>query len=221
MQGSDTTSPRPWQVGQVRSMWKKPPWLARTRPAPLQVGQVFGLVPGFAPEPEQTSQVTRGRHLDLDGLAGKGLLQRDLEIVAEVGAALAAGAALPPPRKSPKNSSKMSAKEAKPAAPRRRQPPVLEGLVAEAVIGGALLRILQDLVGLVDLLELHLGGMVAAVAVGMKLHGELAEGAFQLLLVAAARDAEHLVEIAFRHRESVKSKGKGRPVVTGRPACIF
>ena len=58
VQGSDTTSPRPWQVGQVRSMWKKPPWLARTRPAPPQVGQVFGLVPGFEPEPEQMSQVT-------------------------------------------------------------------------------------------------------------------------------------------------------------------
>src|SRR3954451_18569641 len=58
LHGSDTTSPRPWQVGQVRSMWKKPPWLARARPAPLHVGQVFGLDPGLAPEPEQTSQVT-------------------------------------------------------------------------------------------------------------------------------------------------------------------
>ena len=57
--------------------------------------------------------------------------------------------------------------------------------MAEAVIGGALLRILQDLVGFVDFLELHLGRMVAAVAVGVKLHGELAEGALQLLLVAA------------------------------------
>ena len=124
MQGSDTTSPRPWQVGQVRSMWKKPPWLARTRPAPPQVGQVFGLVPGLEPEPEQRLAGDAGRHLDLDGLAGEGLLQRDLEIVAEVGAALAAGARAPPPRKSPKNSSKMSAKEAKPdAAPPPPPPP--------------------------------------------------------------------------------------------------
>ena len=58
MQGSATTSPRPWQVGQVRSMWKKPPWLARTRPAPPQVEQVLGLVPGFEPEPVQRLQVT-------------------------------------------------------------------------------------------------------------------------------------------------------------------
>ena len=39
-------------------MWKKPPWLARTRPTPLQVVQVLGLEPGLAPEPEQVSQVT-------------------------------------------------------------------------------------------------------------------------------------------------------------------
>src|SRR5690349_12735713 len=56
--GSETTSPRPWQVGQVRSMWKNPPCVARTRPAPLQVEQVFGLVPGFEPVPEQRLQVT-------------------------------------------------------------------------------------------------------------------------------------------------------------------
>jgi hypothetical protein len=58
VQGPGRTSPRPWQAGQVRSMWKKPPWDARTRPAPLQVGQVFGLEPGLAPVPVHTSQVT-------------------------------------------------------------------------------------------------------------------------------------------------------------------
>ena len=50
-------SPRPWQEGQVRSMVKKP-WLARTLPAPAQVGQVDGLVPALAPVPVQVSQVT-------------------------------------------------------------------------------------------------------------------------------------------------------------------
>ena len=42
--------PRPWQVGQVRSIEKKP-CAARTRPVPWQVAQVVGLVPGLAPEP--------------------------------------------------------------------------------------------------------------------------------------------------------------------------
>src|SRR6187551_402347 len=55
--GVSMVSPRPWHDGQVRSMVKKP-WLARTLPEPLQVGQLDGCVPGFAPEPVQASQVT-------------------------------------------------------------------------------------------------------------------------------------------------------------------
>ena len=73
--------------------------------------------------------------------------------------------------------------------------------MAEAVIGGALLRIFQDLVGFVDFLELHFRGKVAAVPVGVKLHGEFPEGALQLLVVAPLCDAEHIIEIAFRHRK--------------------
>ena len=36
----------------------KKPWLARTLPWPAQVGQVVGLVPARAPEPEHVSQET-------------------------------------------------------------------------------------------------------------------------------------------------------------------
>src|SRR6516225_1609480 len=55
--GLSITWPRPWQLGQVRSSVKNP-WACRMRPCPPQVGQAFGLVPAFAPEPEQASQVT-------------------------------------------------------------------------------------------------------------------------------------------------------------------
>src|SRR3954462_5703699 len=55
--GSSIIWPRPWQFGQVRSKVKKP-WACRTRPAPPQVEQVFGLVPALAPMPEHDSQVT-------------------------------------------------------------------------------------------------------------------------------------------------------------------
>ena len=88
LHGSSMISPRPWQVGQVRSMVKKP-WLARTLPWPPQVGQVVGLVPALAPVPLHVSQETRGRHPDLRRLAGEGFREGDLEIVAQVGAALA------------------------------------------------------------------------------------------------------------------------------------
>ena len=67
---------------------EKKPWVARTRPAPPQVLQVVGLVPGLAPEPSQVSQVMRGGDGDLDLGAGVGLLEGDLQVVAQV---LAAG----------------------------------------------------------------------------------------------------------------------------------
>jgi hypothetical protein len=52
-QGSLIVWPRPWQVGQVRSIEKKP-WLALTRPEPEHMAHVTGWVPGFAPEPEHS-----------------------------------------------------------------------------------------------------------------------------------------------------------------------
>src|SRR5579875_2259622 len=56
-QGLSIVWPRPWQVGQVRSMAKKP-CCARTRPCPPQVRQVTGREPGLAPLPAQASQLT-------------------------------------------------------------------------------------------------------------------------------------------------------------------
>jgi hypothetical protein len=58
-------------------------------------------------------------------------------------------------------SSKMSEKPPAPKPPPAPPPAhaaILEGGMAEAVIGRALLRVLQRLVGLVDFLELLLGG---------------------------------------------------------------
>ncbi len=54
-QGFSMTRPPPWQVGQVRSMVKKP-CCARTRPWPWQVGQVTGFEPASAPVPLHDSQ---------------------------------------------------------------------------------------------------------------------------------------------------------------------
>ena len=92
---------------QVRSIVKKP-WVCARVPAPPQVGQVFGLEPGLAPVPEQASQVTEVGMRTCAVLPAIGLLERDLQVVAQVGAALAAAAAAaPPPPRSPKKSSKI------------------------------------------------------------------------------------------------------------------
>ena len=69
---------------------EKKPWLARTRPWPPQVGHCLGLEPGLAPVPEQASQAIEVGTVEVAVLPLEGLLERDLEIVAQVGAALAA-----------------------------------------------------------------------------------------------------------------------------------
>ena len=76
---------------------------------------------------------------------------------------------------------------------------LLEGGVAEAVIGGALVAVLQDVIGLVDFLEAVLAFLVAGIAVGMMLHGELAERGLQLGVARGARDAQDFVIVALGH----------------------
>ena len=70
--------------------------------------------------------------------------------------------------------------------------------MAEAVVGGALLRVAEHRVGFVDFLETARRLFAAVVAVGMVLHGELAKGRVQIWLAATAVDAKHLVIIALR-----------------------
>ena len=77
--------------------------------------------------------------------------------------------------------------------------PGLEGPMAEPVIGGLFLRVLQDVVGFVDLLELVLGCLVSGIGVRMILLGELAESALEFPLVGPFADAQNLIEITFRH----------------------
>jgi hypothetical protein len=47
---------------------------------------------------------------------------------------------------------------------------VLECGVAEAVVSGALIRILEDFISLIDLLEADFAAVVAGVAIGMPFH---------------------------------------------------
>ena len=79
---------------------------------------------------------------------------------------------------------------------------VLEGRVAEPVVGRALLRVRQDGIGLVAFLEADFRLRIAGVLVRVVLHGGLAKGALQLDLGAGAGDFQHLV-IVTRHRLDV------------------
>src|SRR4029077_19569820 len=76
---------------------------------------------------------------------------------------------------------------------------VLKGGMAEAVVGGTLLIVLQDVVGFVQVLELLLGRLVTRIAVRVILHRELAVGALQLLGISRFGDTEDFVKVLFRH----------------------
>ena len=82
------------------------------------------------------------------------------------------------------------------------RPALLEGGVAVAVVGGALLAVGEMLVGLVELLEARFGLMVAGMAVGMALHRRLAERRLQIRVAGGPLDSEDFVEIALGHSSS-------------------
>src|SRR5262245_26233578 len=71
--------------------------------------------------------------------------------------------------------------------------------MAKAVIGGTLVGVFQDLIGLVDLLEALLARGVTGIAIGMPFHRELAEGSLNVGVVGAALDLEDLVVAALGH----------------------
>ena len=69
--------------------------------------------------------------------------------------------------------------------------------MAVLVIALALRGVTQHLVGLVDLLELGLGLLVAGIQVGVVLLGQLAVGLLDLIIRGGAVYAQHLVVISF------------------------
>src|SRR6185437_5957396 len=138
-------------------------------------------------------------HLGL--AAAKRLLEGDLEIVAQVIAAI--GAALATAAAAHHRAEHFlenigAAAEAEIAG--AAAPAILEGGMAETVIGRAPLLVLQHVIGFVDRLEAVLGLLVARIAVGVILHGELTERLLDVFGRGLARHAEKLVEVVFlRH----------------------
>ena len=148
----------------------------------------MALVPGLAPEPSQTSHADGGGGADLDLVAGVGLFEGDLEIVAQILAARGAAAAL---LAAPEHVAEDIAEhvvedvvDVAEAGLAAATGLAVDAGMAEAVVGRALLRIRQDRIGLVDFLELGGGVGAAAVAVRMVLHRQLAEGRLEGRAVA-------------------------------------
>src|SRR6516225_7979191 len=132
----------------------------------------------------------RGWNADLRCLAVEGFLERNLHVVTQIGAALAAARA-PAPGRHAENAFKQIGKggaeigaESSGAATH----PMLEGGMAKAVVSSALVRILQNFIGLVDLLEPNFGRLVAGIAIRMELHRTLAKGGLDLAIAGRAVD---------------------------------
>jgi hypothetical protein len=100
-------------------------------------------------------------------LAAKTFLQRDFQVVAEIAAAArSALAAAPSAHELAEHLVEdVGEPSGKPEIARAAPATLLKGGMTKAVIGGALLIILEDVVGLVNFLEFLFGALVTRVAV--------------------------------------------------------
>src|SRR5205823_5574704 len=77
---------------------------------------------------------------------------------------------------------------------------LLKGSVTKAIVGGALVHIHQDVVGLAQLFEFFLGVRIVRIFVGMKFYRELAISALDLLFGRTTTDPEDFVARLVRDR---------------------
>ena len=139
-------------------------------PRPWQVGQVVGPLPGSRARSLAAVASLHARDLDLGGQAEHRLFEGDFQIVADVFAALravATRAAASPPNRSPKpkKSPRMSPKSAKVSGLKPWLAGALHAGMAVAIVGGALLRVAQNAVGLGGFFEFLLGVGIVRIAI--------------------------------------------------------
>jgi len=136
-------------------------------------------------------------------------LEGDLQIVPQVGAARRPRAPGGTHAKAAEEVLEYVAKAAEPPEPSAADPVRVYPGKAIVVVGGTLLVVVQDLVGLVNLLE-------ATFRVGFFVHiwvvlsRQPAVGGANTLLVCVPRNAEHIVIVSFRGRHALDcSQGSG------------
>jgi hypothetical protein len=76
---------------------------------------------------------------------------------------------------------------------------MLERSMPEPIIGGALVGIFEDFVGLVDFLETVFRGVVVRIAIRMKLHRLFAKGGLDLAIAGGAFNFQGFVIAALSH----------------------
>src|SRR5579859_5801742 len=160
--------------------------------AAVAAGAAFGLAARFGADAAAEGALLGAADLDLLLRAEDRLFEGQGQVVAQVGAALRAaplaGGAAEEGVEDVAEAAEIA--EALEAAARL----LAHAGPAEAVVGGALLRIGEDLERLVDLFEALLRPVIL-IAVGMVLHRQLAEGLLDLFRAGRARHAEHVVVV--------------------------
>ena len=145
-------------------------------------------------------------------LAAKTLLERNFEVVAQIAAAARPSLAAPAVAHKlaehlvedvGKSAGKAKIAGAAPAA-------LLKGGMAKPVIGSALLIVLQDVVGLVEVFEFLFCALVAGIPVRVILHRELAIGPLEIVGAGGFGDAENLVKILLSHARWAFAGGVSR-----------
>src|ERR1700730_6709758 len=219
-QASSIIWPRAWQPGQVPLGGKNPVALP-SPPSPaagraglrLGAGLGAGTRTGFAGDGD--------RNLDLRGLALEGFFQRDFHVVAQVGAALASAApALAGHAEQIFENVGERRSKARTKARTAAHAALLEGRMAEPVIGGALVAVSQDLVGFVDFLEADFAGGITGILVRVPLHRKLAESRLQLGLIRGAVDLKGFVIAALGGHPSHPAEVRFHPKAM-REKCIL
>src|SRR5581483_3343183 len=145
---------------------------------------------------------------DLDLLLGaeRGLFKLDLHVVSQIGSAPPIFGTFSPAEKCLENSAAnptaaenfaenleriVKTAAAKTSAARCKCP------VAEAIIGGALVGIHENIVRFPQLFKLLLSAGIVRVLIGVKFHRQLAISALNLLIAGTLWDAKHFVVITF------------------------
>ncbi len=153
----------------------------------------------------------QGRHADGDGGAAYRLFQVEIQGVAQVRAALRAAARATAGAAATEEIAEHIAEdvgEARPAETGASAPTHvrIDAGMAVLVVGRPLAGIGEDLVGLVGLLELVLGFLVARIAVRVVFHRQATVGLLQVRLAGATLNPQNLVKVSFRHNLSVSIK---------------
>ncbi len=208
LQGFSTIWPVPRQRGQVWETWKKPRE-EMTWPRPPQVGQLDAREPGSAPLPAQRphpSSLVISISFSQPAAASSRRIWRSYRRSLP---RWRASRLLPPARR----RRRIARRCRRPPPPRAAEDlaeeiegiveaagaggALREGGVAEAVVGGPLLIVHEDVVGFAKLLEVLLGVRVAGVLVGVKFHRETPVRFLDLLGRGGPGDLEDFVIIAF------------------------